>query len=77
MKKSNSILDSQLSCFEQNFSGFYFPFKDSFKPRSLFLVKQICHSVNLVQKRFVRIPVQRYILGKVLVKQPQMPSLKG
>ena len=36
--------------------------------RPLFLVKHVRHSVNLVQKRFVGIPFQRYIYCKVLVK---------
>lgn len=36
--------------------------------RPLFLVKHVCHSVNLVQKRFVVVPYQRYIYCKVLVK---------
>ncbi len=37
--------------------------------RPLFLVKHVCHSVNLVQKRFVGIPLQRYIFSEVLVKK--------
>ena len=36
--------------------------------RPLFLVKHVRHSVNLVQKRFVAVPYQRYIYCKVLVK---------
>ena len=64
MKKRDSILDRQLSRFEQNFSSFNF----SFKLGPLFLVKQVRHSVNLIQKRFVSIPFQRYIIDEVLVK---------
>ena len=37
--------------------------------RPLFLVKHVRHSVNLVQKRFVGIPFQRYIFSEVLVKK--------
>ncbi|SOD12079.1 hypothetical protein SAMN06298224_0501 [Fibrobacter sp. UWB16] len=34
----------------------------------LSLVKQVCHTVNLVQKNFVGVPCQRYIFDEILVK---------
>ena len=42
----------------------------SLQVRALFFVKHVRHSVNLIQKGFIRVPLKRYIIRKVLVKEP-------
>lgn len=68
VQERNSLFGSQDSRLNQNFGNLFAVVCFPLQVRPLFFVKDVGHSINLVQKCFIGVPLQRYIFSELLVK---------
>ena len=68
VQERNSLFGSQDSRLNQNFGNLFAVVCFSLQVRPLFFVKDVGHSINLVQKCFIGVPLQRFIFSELLVK---------
>ena len=69
VQERNSLFGSQDSRLNQNFGNLFAVVCFPLQVRPLFFVKDVGHSINLVQKCFIGVPLQRYIFSELLVKK--------
>ena len=84
---TTDVLDWNTRCFSNDIVGNAFVIKVvcdfkslcvlTIQERPLFFIKNISHTVNLVQKNFVGVLCQRYVFNDVFVKRCLISSVKS